>query len=302
MELFNEKEPVVSPRKPLVSFILSIFTPGLGQVYNGQLIKGIILFAMSWIILWLFGYTRWCTYFNGLLLLLILLSACWFYTVLDAVFTAKKLSNYIRKSYNKWYYHLLIALVIIGINQLIDGTAILGIQTYNITSTSGAPTLQVGDLVLVDKKAFTQATPVYGDIVVFKADTGDHLVYRVAGQTNDEISVNGNIAVINNRSMKASSVKDTIIEEYEQQEWEEVLPNGLRHRFYKLKTSMAPEFANTKPIIVPQNALYLLGDNRDFAMDSRYRQSVPTDAVIGKVKFIIFRTSPFAININLDNN
>lgn len=62
--------PVVSRKEPLLSIILSFFIPGLGQIYNGQIKKGLVLligyFLLSWtclvpLVIWLYamydGYT-----------------------------------------------------------------------------------------------------------------------------------------------------------------------------------------------------------------------------------------------------
>jgi len=44
--------PSGAPRKdPLISAIVSLFIPGLGQIINGQVKKGLII-LVSWIILW----------------------------------------------------------------------------------------------------------------------------------------------------------------------------------------------------------------------------------------------------------
>ncbi len=50
-------------REPLTAALLSLFVPGAGQVFNGQLFKGLIVFATCWLIVpWIFGVIdAWCS-------------------------------------------------------------------------------------------------------------------------------------------------------------------------------------------------------------------------------------------------
>jgi hypothetical protein len=49
------REKKYKPRNPLVAALLGIF-PGLGQVYNGQLLKAFFIFFTSWLVIpWLYG-------------------------------------------------------------------------------------------------------------------------------------------------------------------------------------------------------------------------------------------------------
>ncbi|MEW5895146.1 MAG: hypothetical protein AB1650_05260 [Candidatus Omnitrophota bacterium] len=51
----SRKEKPYLPRNPLLAALLGFF-PGLGQVYNGQLVKGLILFFTCWLIIpWIYG-------------------------------------------------------------------------------------------------------------------------------------------------------------------------------------------------------------------------------------------------------
>ena len=43
-------KPLVFPRDPLLTAIISAICPGAGQVYNGQVIKGIVFLLTCWLI------------------------------------------------------------------------------------------------------------------------------------------------------------------------------------------------------------------------------------------------------------
>ncbi|MEM1359859.1 MAG: hypothetical protein AAGF89_16760, partial [Bacteroidota bacterium] len=74
MKLFNDtnQPPAVTKSNPWIALVLSLFVPGLGQVYNGQLPKGAIGVALLILMPFVFGLTRWTTYFTGLLILIFL--------------------------------------------------------------------------------------------------------------------------------------------------------------------------------------------------------------------------------------
>ncbi len=47
---------VIPRRKPIKALLFSLFLPGFGQVYNGQLVKGTLIFFFSWLIVpWMYG-------------------------------------------------------------------------------------------------------------------------------------------------------------------------------------------------------------------------------------------------------
>ncbi|GIV06390.1 MAG: hypothetical protein KatS3mg016_1965 [Fimbriimonadales bacterium] len=44
------------PQSPLWAGVFSFFVPGLGQIYNGDWVKGVVIFLTGWLILpWLYG-------------------------------------------------------------------------------------------------------------------------------------------------------------------------------------------------------------------------------------------------------
>jgi TM2 domain-containing membrane protein YozV len=50
----------VRRKEPGVALLLSFFMPGLGQIYNGDVGKGIIFFISFWILVWVFiGWIIW---------------------------------------------------------------------------------------------------------------------------------------------------------------------------------------------------------------------------------------------------
>jgi TM2 domain-containing membrane protein YozV len=75
-------QPPAEVRNPGISPILSFFIPGLGQIYNGQITKGLIFIAI--------GFFLALTII--LLIGIILYPLFWIYNMYDAYDTAKKVN------------------------------------------------------------------------------------------------------------------------------------------------------------------------------------------------------------------
>ena len=106
------------------------------------------------------------------------------------------------------------------------------------------------------------------------------------------------IPIINGKKTQTIFTRDTTIDIFELNEFEEELPNGHKHLIYKTKLAINTVVANIKNIIVPANCYFVLGDNRDNASDSRYEGFVKRDKIIGRIVFSYWGQSKERININ----
>jgi signal peptidase I len=271
------------PRTGFIVFLLSLLLPGLGQVYNGQPKKALIFFALLLFFPLLFALTRGTTFFYGLLSLFIIQIALRIYIIIDGVKNAKRQKDYILKPYNTWYYHVIIAIGMLAILMIYDISTVLGTQTFKIPTNSNNPTIQLHDWLVADMRAYKNSEPNYGDIVVYSGPDGHIYTFRVVGIPNDKIELIDNIVSINGKPSKATFIKDTTNDEMPVSEFEEELPNGHKHLIYKLKVPYDSTQTNIKNIIVPADSYYLLGDNRDYAADSRYEGFISKDRIKGRI-------------------
>jgi len=76
------KAPTVGEKSPGLAAVLSFFIVGLGQIYNGQIGKGIVL-IICYVISWLLVL---------ILIGLILVPILWIYGIYDAYTTATKIN------------------------------------------------------------------------------------------------------------------------------------------------------------------------------------------------------------------
>jgi signal peptidase I len=165
-------------------------------------------------------------------------------------------------------------------------------QSFTIPSGSMEPTLQVGDYIIVSKYAYGWSrhslpfdpplppgrvlghAPRRGDIVVFKEprDGKTDIVKRLVGLPGDHIQVVQGVLEIDGvaapRRETATEVESPFGTPLKVTEFKETLPNG---RAYVVK-SFGPDTAagNTGVYVVPPGCYFMMGDNRDDSLDSRF--------------------------------
>lgn len=188
-------------------------------------------------------------------------------------------------------------------------------EPFKIPSGSMIPTLLVGDLILVNKFTYgirlpvintklTQGTPPQrGDVMVFRYPPKPSLDYikRVVGVPGDEVAYLNKQLTINGKPVSKTPVPDFFDEDgmlYFKQ-FEEVL-GGKRHRI--LNDDSRPAFVpgvenfqyrqncrySVEGVVckVPEGQYFMMGDNRDNSLDSRYWGFVPDRNIVGKAFFI----------------
>jgi signal peptidase I len=152
--------------------------------------------------------------------------------------------------------------------------SILGvpIRSFTMSTKSMAPTLLANEILLA--KNVDEAI-TYGDVVVFKKPPENTVDYikRVVGLPGDSVQMVRGILRINGKDVVRIRVED-----YEYRgidgksskvaQYIETLPNGRRHRIIEILGDNGPG-DNTREYKVPPGHFFVLGDNRDYSIDSR---------------------------------
>ena len=266
---------VVGRRKPWLAGVLSGVQPGLGQLYNGQPSKAIVLALLPYLVAGpiltvLLLYAPLHPPYN-LVLPLLLLLAVLVAIVRDATSVARQQDcRYELKRYNKWYVYLLFALIGGFVVQPIGVDLIRQfIQAFKIPAVSMAPTLLVGDHVLVDKSiAWNGKVLERGEIIVFKfpEDEKKDFIKRVIGLPGERIEIRNKTVYVNDTALEDGGYSQRI-------------DPGI------LDAQTNPR-DNLGPVTVPQESYFVMGDNRDQSLDSRFFGYVHRSKVIGKALFI----------------
>jgi signal peptidase I len=188
-------------------------------------------------------------------------------------------------------------------------------EPFKIPSGSMIPTLWVGDLILVNKFHYgvrlpvvntkiTQGTPVArGDVMVFKYPPRPSVDYikRVVGIPGDEIAYLNKKLTINGQAVPTESVPeffDESVMRYSKQFQEKLGPKthnllvdddrpafipGAEDFPFKEGCNYTVEGVTCK---VPEGHYFMMGDNRDNSLDSRYWGFVPDANIVGKAFFV----------------
>ncbi len=195
-------------------------------------------------------------------------------------------------------------------------------QPFTIPSASMEPTLLEGDYIIVSKytygysrhsapfsppvfqgRVFDKA-PKRGDIVVFKLprDGRTDYIKRVIGLPGDRIQVRDGVLHVNGRAIPRRSLGTAMIEspfgfERPVERFRETMPNGKSY----VTNDLGPdgEVDDTGVYIVPKGHYFMMGDNRDNSVDSRYPPEfgvgyVPAENLVGKAELILFSWHPEA--------
>jgi signal peptidase I len=193
-------------------------------------------------------------------------------------------------------------------------------EPFKIPSSSMVPTLEIGDLILVNKfkygirlpilnkKIIEISDPQRGDVMVFKYPKDMSLDYikRVVGVPGDKIEYKNKRLSVNGKALDYQNMPDYLNSEsageslmYYKQLTENL--TGVKHNIlnddrvppfisnadnfpqHELCSYNAEGFACT----VPAGHYFMMGDNRDNSLDSRYWGFVPDKNIVGKA-FVVW--------------
>ena len=193
-------------------------------------------------------------------------------------------------------------------------------EPFRIPSGSMIPTLQVGDLILVNKfdygirlpiinkKVIEIGQPQRGDVMVFRYPKDPSLDYikRVIGLPGDHIVYRNKRLEINGQPVSEAPLPDYFDQDRVifSKQFRETLPRGdhtIEHNILNDDDRSAIIVPNEYPFrencqytendtvvtcTVPAGNYFMMGDNRDNSEDSRYWGFVPDQNIVGKAFFI----------------
>jgi signal peptidase I len=188
-------------------------------------------------------------------------------------------------------------------------------EPFKIPSGSMIPTLHVGDLILVNKfhygvrlpvvntKVIANNEPQRGDVMVFRYPPQPSLDYikRVIGVPGDEVAYLNKRLTVNGQPVVRTNQPDFF--DGEQMRYTKQFGEELEGRRYNtLNDDMRPPFVSpisdfafrencrypAEGVVckVPPGHYFMMGDNRDNSLDSRFWGFVPEANIVGKAFFV----------------
>ncbi|MBP6020824.1 MAG: signal peptidase I [Burkholderiaceae bacterium] len=189
------------------------------------------------------------------------------------------------------------------------------VEPFRIPSGSMLPTLQNGDLILVnkfqygvrlpvlDQKVIELGSPKRGDVVVFRypVDPSVDYIKRVVGLPGDVVQYQNKVLSINGKEVVQERDGDFFepdraayvgryLEQLGQVEHKILLNRQAGQDLMPISNypyrSNCEYFSNGVRCTVPEGHYFMMGDNRDNSLDSRYWGFVPDRYIVGRAFFI----------------
>jgi signal peptidase I len=195
------------------------------------------------------------------------------------------------------------------------------VEAFKIPTGSMEGTLLVGDFLLVNKMVygaevpFTKVklpalrTPQRGDIIVFQwpVDRTKNFVKRIVGMPGDTLEMRNGSLILNGQLKREPYVvhtspgSDVSDEEFK---WQQAYLLGANHPVptpprsplavatLQASPGYHPTRNNWGPLVVPEGNYFVLGDNRDNSLDSRYWGWVADSLVRGQPLVVYYSYDP----------
>ena len=179
------------------------------------------------------------------------------------------------------------------------------VEAFKIPSGSMEGTLLIGDFLLVNKLVYgaevpftgkrlpAMERPKYGDILVFQwpVDRSKNLVKRLVGLPGDTIAMENGLLVRNGApqheryALHTDPDADPAADDFH---WQ----SRFLVRHARALHAYRPSRNNWGPLVVPSRSYFVLGDNRDNSLDSRYWGFVPDSLLRGRPMIVYYSYAP----------
>jgi signal peptidase I len=291
-------------RNPWVAVALAMMAPGLGHIYAGEIVRGLVyffgmlLFAPA-VALAVLLPASWAV-LAGLLLTVVAMLALALYSVVDAYRAAcRRREQYSLRDYNRGLVYVMFLLAsyayIVGAVLFLRSNSL---EAFYIPTDSMAPTLLVGDHVLVTKLSHPIGVPERGDLLVFynPENTRQRWIKRVIALPGDKVETRGSDVFVNGKKLERDPVPPESLAAIRNKVHGDVFVEHQAGRRYTIMFAADGKQENFPEKEVPRGCVFVLGDHRDNSRDSRDPDFgfVPLGNVLGRVRFIEFPAETWA--------
>jgi signal peptidase I len=193
------------------------------------------------------------------------------------------------------------------------GLRVFVFEPFTIPSSSMEPGLLTGDYIIVSKFDYgvsrasipfdpplfagrlLEHAPARGDVIVFRLprDPSQNWIKRVIGLPGDRVQVRGGRLFLNGRALPQTllgQVGDHDDPLRQVPLVREDIPGGRGHLVYG--GAAGHEGDDTDVYVVPRGYYFMMGDNRDNSLDSRWPSEIgvgflPAENIVGKARFVL---------------
>jgi len=269
-----------SARRPLLALLAGLLLPGLGQIYCGELARGVLILLTFAMLLpsgaWL------AVHAPGVLLAPIVVASVlasllvYVYATVAAVRSARRLrQDFVPGPWNRGVVYF--ALFMLGHVFLLAPLASHArgelVESFKVPSRSMMPTILPGDRFLADKRVGRPGGVKLrrGAIAVFRYPNDRTMLYvkRIIGLPGDRVEIDGPSVKVNGSELRqetlaslGTSSLDRLLADHE------AIRETIDGTSYTVLWRKDGEHEPLS-VTVPNGKVFVLGDNRDAAQDSR---------------------------------
>lgn len=293
-------------RKPLIAILLSVAATGLGHIYCGRLVKGLVLFFVSFafapIIVAIAHNAASTAMLVAVIASLLLMLAIFIYAIVDAGLLARRIGReYQLKEYNRGVIYLLFIVVSVSYpanmaNTIRDHV----LQAFKIPSQSMAPGILPGDRIFLNKAIYKLRAPQRGDVVIFPNPDDRRISFmkRIVALPGETIEIRDNVIHINGNPLEYRPMVPPPALNFDPEEKVQALEEINISTRYPILVD--PNGAMNLPKTeVPHGYCFVLSDNRSLKGpesshsrtlprygDSRYFGPIPLADIQGRLDYI----------------
>jgi signal peptidase I len=290
-------------RRPRLALGAGLLMPGLGQLYAGDLprglgfLLGVALAVPGAVRLAVGGPQRLLCFmvFAGV----VLATALYVWSVWDAVRLARRAPA---KALHAWQRPGVYALYVVASYVFVLAPTTAGVrrellEAFVVPTASLSPGILPGDRIFVDKTIGQPggAKLWRGAIVVFiyPNDRTSIFIKRVIGLPGDRIEMEGNDLRVNGRGVSQGPIKEPVPGAFaDLRAFRERGDRGEYTVLWPEGDASASSGPSARSLVVPDGQVFVLGDNRAASVDSRRFGTVPVADVKGVARQVWFSASP----------
>lgn len=169
-----------------------------------------------------------------------------------------------------------------GKTLLLTVIVVIAIRTFLFTNyivygASMMPTIHDRDRVIINKIGYDVGSPERFDMIVFQATETTDYIKRIIGLPGDSIEYKDDNLYVNGELIEESFLNE-MKAEYKMQYTDDFTLEWI-----------------TGEKTVPENHIFVLGDNRPNSIDSRYIGFIPFDKIVGKADLAYWPIKDFRV-------
>ncbi len=278
---------VTAERNPAVAILLSLLSTGLGQIYNGELSKGIVFFALRVLTLLFIPLSFVVDFRSSSLAVFIALVLIhiflWIAAAGEACISSMRKKKYILTVYNSVVLYCVFGCASTLILLFLFVPVSLFFRIETVPSNSMNPTLFRGESVVVNTYVVRSVKP--GEVVFYRQG-GVAKFGRVIATAGDAVVDKGGVFEINDVDLSLGVFTDDELDRMGLENSDDIFTENNGERRYPIRylPSRGRSRKNRVRIAIEKGAVLVAPDNR--RREDVY-EIIPVTAVRGRVEGIV---------------